>query len=299
MLTRVFASDIQRLNPRMNLLHLAWGVGATLGPLAAIGLGLSSDQLYSTYATIAGVGVILSLPLLMLSSPKIARMEDPPDDIDSSSVARRVEQQSLPRPGVAQSIVFLCFFFSLRGHGAVIGEWIAVFATNAPVATERNSGSYCFCVLWQYVDRPPPRGRFDVERRLGSIFTPARLIGGSLLVALASLLLLAFSGAYNVGGLFVAVTGIGLSFSSIYPTAITLAQSKFQATGSQTSMFVSGAPLGGIVWPTTIGVLMRAISTTAMPWAGLILALFCTVCFGIILCTRVRPVERIDVQVLL
>ena len=132
-----------------------------------------------------------------------------------------------------------------------------------------------------------------------AFFTPARLIGGSLLVALASLLLLAFSGAYNVGGLFVAVTGIGLSFSSIYPTAITLAQSKFQATGSQTSMFVSGAPLGGIVWPTTIGVLMRAISITAMPWAGLILALFCTVCFGIILCTRVRPVERIDVQVLL
>ena len=221
LLTRVFASDIQRLNPRMNLLHLAWGVGATLGPLAAIGLGLSSDQLYSTYATIAGVGVILSLPLLMLSSPKIARVEDPPEDINSSSEARRVEQQSLPRPGVAQSIVFLCFFYFLyAGMERIIGEWIAVFATNAPVGLPKETAALTVSVYF---------GSMSIGRLLAAaltlrgdwaaFFTPARLIGGSLLVALASLLLLAFSGAYNVGGLFVAVTDISLSFSSIYPTA--------------------------------------------------------------------------------
>jgi fucose permease len=103
------------------------------------------------------------------------------------------------------------------------------------------------------------------------------------------MIVLALSGAYHVGGLFAGVAGIGLSLSSMYPGAITLAQSRFQATGAQTGIFVAGAPLGGLVWPFTIGVLMRGISSLAMPWAGIVLGSCCVVCFIVVLCTTVPP----------
>ena len=54
-------------------------------------------------------------------------------------------------------------------------------------------------------------------------------------------------------------------------------------------MFVSGAPLGGLVWPVTIGVLMRRMSSLAMPWAGIVLGSGCAVCFVVVLCTSVPP----------
>ena len=102
--------------------------------------------------------------------------------------------------------------------------------------------------------------------------TPERLIGGSLAVTMASLLLLATVGAEEIAVCFVATVGVGLSLSSMYPSAITMAQGKFAATGWQTSVFVGGAPLGGIMWPSIVGALMRVFSALAMPWTTLALA---------------------------
>ena len=78
---------------------------------------------------------------------------------------------------------------------------------------------------------------------------------------------------------FVATIGVGLSLSSMYPSAITMAQGRFSATGWQTSIFVGGAPLGGIMWPSIVGALMRVFSALAMPWTTLVLAGLATLSF--------------------
>ena len=300
LLTRVFGKDVDRLNPRMNLLHLAWGIGATVGPLMAVGLGLAGERLAITYATIAGTGVVLSLPLLFLRSPvKVARLGDRGGDrgggstSDNDAVSTTTSKKTLrqSRPGVTRSIIFLCmFYFFYAGVERIIGGWIAVFSSNSPLAASKETAALTVSVYFGSMSI----GRLIAavltsKRRWARMLTPERMIGSSLFLALVSLLVLALSGAYHMIGLFAGVAGIGLSLSSMYPGAITLAQSRFQASGSQTSVFVSGAPLGGLVWPVTIGVLMRKMSSLAMPWAGIVLGSGCAVCFAIVLCTSVPP----------
>jgi fucose permease len=297
LLTRVFASDVHRLTPRMNLLHLAWGVGATLGPLMAVGLGLSEDRLAVTYGTIAGIGVVLSLPLLFLKSPRqVMRLGGASDkNSDKEEVGKEddasTKKAAQRRPGVTRSIVFLClFYFFYAGVERIVGDWIAVFSSNAPVAVSKETAALTVSVYFGSMSI----GRLIAalltsRRRWARVLTPERMIGSCLFLALASMIVLALSGAYHVGGLFAGVAGIGLSLSSMYPGAITLAQSRFQATGAQTGIFVAGAPLGGLVWPFTIGVLMRGISSLAMPWAGIVLGSCCVVCFIVVLCTTVPP----------
>ena len=316
LLTRVFASNVHRLNPRMNLLHLSWGVGATLGPLIAVGLGLSSDRLIFTYGITALISVILSLPILMINAPPLAKTIDNRHQGSNEKKSKALQigtktegavvtptSESLSsakitfrRPGVSRSITLLClFYFFYAGVEHTIGDWIAVFSANAPVGVDLEMAAITVSVYF---------GSMSVGRLLAAavtsrlswakVMTPSRVIVGSMLLAVVSMLLMAISGAYYIVVLFATVVGIGLSLAAVYPGAITFAQEKFQATGSQTSIFVSGAPLGGLIWPTIIGILMRSLTSTAMPWASMFLALCCLLCFVFVQCTKVDPLPNAD-----
>ena len=92
------------------------------------------------------------------------------------------------------------------------------------------------------------------------ILTPTKLITFDLMLALASYILLVSVGSYSLIPMIVSVSGIGLAFSSMYPMGLALAETKFQPTGLQQSMFVGGAPLGGIILPTIIGTVSCSIN---------------------------------------
>ena len=79
--------------------------------------------------------------------------------------------------------------------------------------------------------------------------------------------------------LVISVAGIGLAFSSIYPMGLALAETKIQPTGFQQSLFVGGAPLGGILWPTVIGTLMREESAFYFTWSSFGLLILCIASF--------------------
>ena len=59
------------LMPWMNLLHFSWGVGATICPLLAAGVGLQANNLPLLYFIIFIIGIIATAPLLFFESPLV------------------------------------------------------------------------------------------------------------------------------------------------------------------------------------------------------------------------------------
>ena len=306
LLTRLFSGDIARLSPRMNLLHCMWGVGATLGPIVALSLGLQPELLPRTYGVIAGIGLVLALPVLFLNSPPIkgkkikslsaaavvvVEMKDPlkntsstvesgggmtastpsppsptsptsPTSPSTSSTSSSASASSPPPPrSVSLIIFFLVYYFMYAGIEHIMGDWIATFANIAPVGVTVETGALLVSLYF---------GSMSIGRLLtaiatskptwSKILTPTKLITFDLMLALASYILLVSVGSYSLIPMIVSVSGIGLAFSSMYPMGLALAETKFQPTGLQQSMFVGGAPLGGIILPTIIGTVSCSIN---------------------------------------
>ena len=324
LLTRHFASDVERLSPRMNLLHGMWGIGATIGPLLAVGIGLKQENLPTTYGAISIIGIALSLPILCLKSPPIKNRHGPivieiAGDVEDIDKDKDKDKEDIGKeqntPGTANTtvtsdasspamccqtttpvavgriIVFLLlYYFMYAGIEHIMGDWIATFANIAPVNTTTETGALLVSLYF---------GSMSVGRLLSAIatskpawsrvLTPPRIIGGGLIIAFFSYIVLVAAGSYSIVPLIVSVAGIGLSFSSIYPMGLALAEIKIQPTGSQQSMFVSGAPMGGTIMPTLVGTLMREESALYFPWASLVLLILCGVAFVCVLLHTVGP----------
>ena len=166
-----------------------------------------------------------------------------------------------------------------------MGNWIATFATMAPVNTSAETGALLVSLYF---------GSMSIGRLFSAIatskpawsmvLTPARFIAGGLSVALISFIVLIAAGSYSLIPLIISVAGVGAAFSSLYPMALALAEIKIQPSGFQQSLFVGGAPLGGIVWPTVMGTLMREESALYFPWVSLVLLVLCGVAFVCVVC---------------
>ena len=299
LLTRLFQDRLESLSPRMNLLHCMWGVGATLGPLLAVGLGLKSTSLPLTYGVVSLLAVLLSLPVLFLPSPsvvsckKINQQEMTAEaEVAEVTEVTEVTQQVTSSPCACTApvarILFLMmmFYFTYAGAERIMGDWIATFATLSPAGATTEAGAVLVSVYF---------GSMSIGRLLSAmatakpawarILSPTRLITGDVSVALLSWLLLLFVGSYSFSWMVVSVAGVGLAFSSVYPMGVAFAESKMKASGSQQSIFLSGAPLGGIIWPTIIGTLMREQSILYFPYAGTLMIGLCGLVFCFVFCS--------------
>ena len=69
----------------MNLLHFSWGVGATICPLLAAGIGLGPSSLPLLYFTICIIGIVCTAPLLFFESPLVDTTNDIPGLIKTSN----------------------------------------------------------------------------------------------------------------------------------------------------------------------------------------------------------------------
>jgi fucose permease len=304
LLTRNFCGDIERLSPRMNLLHCSWGIGATVGPAIALVLGLQKDSLAKTYGAISAIGSVLAIPVLFLKSPPVKSTFKVTGDlavtattsvemvIDTKEQKRSTETLTSTSPTSIASptsttsrinrIIFflLMYYFMYAGIEHIMGDWIATFGNIAPVNVTIETGALLISIYFGSMTV----GRFisaiaTSKSSWSRILTPSRLISFDLILALASYILLVFSGAYSLVPLVISVAGIGLAFSSIYPMGLALAETMIQPTGFQQSLFVGGAPLGGIIWPTVIGTLMREESAFYFTWSSFGLLILCIASF--------------------
>ena len=276
LLTRLFSKE-DELSPWMNLLHFSWGVGGTIGPIVAVALGIAPEKLPFTYAIVAAIlPCIAVLPMLRYKSPAI---EQPMHD-DSSKLRNSTE----PKWSVFCFLIVPMFFFYFAYAGVehTLGDWIAAFAMEAPVHLSAEASAAATSVFWGCLTagRLFSSWLFSLGPRFANAFFTLIVDSAAGIVAL---LLLGIIGVDNSTVLFVSVGACGFALASMYPMAIAFAQSRLNddSTGFYTSLYISGAPFGGIVWPWTAGAIMRTLSAQAMPYigTGLLTACFLTIIF--------------------
>ncbi|MCI0556335.1 MAG: MFS transporter [Anaerolineae bacterium] len=232
----------EKVGPFMNGLHAFFGVGAFIGPLIVARVLMVTENIYWVYWTLA----IAAFPIaaLIWSLPSPSRRVTPEEHKDA------------PLPVLLLAIMVLCFVLYV-GAEVGFGTWIYTYALQLGLGTEITS-AYLASAFW---------GSFTLGRLLAiPISTRLRPIAilyldfAGCLLSLGLILLFRDSAAV----LWIGSILLGLSFASIFPTFLTLAEERMHVTGTMAGWFLVGGSIGGMILPWGIGQAFVRIGAGAM-----------------------------------
>jgi len=226
------------VGPFMNGLHFSWGVGAFLSPIIVAQAVLISGDITWAYWMLAVLMLPVVIGLLRLPSP-VAQAISP------VSESKRVNH-------VLLVVLIALFLFLYVGAEGSLGGWIFTYTVALRLSSEA-AAAYLTSAFW---------GSLTVGRLL-AIPIAARLRPRSiLLIDLAGCLMsmgIILLWPNSLVAVWVGAIGIGLAMASIFPTTLSLAESRMHITGQITSWFFVGASLGSMTVPWMIGQLFESI----------------------------------------
>lgn len=255
---------------RMNALHMSFGAGALLAPLAMRQALRWSGGLDWGFWALALLMVAAAVWMLRL--PNLHRRS-------MRGVPKGARLQPLP------VILVVAILFLVVGAEGAFGGWIYTFAfrrglANADQAFLMNSLFWLALAL----------GRLAatlLARRTAS----RSLVYASLAGCLASVAaLLAWSSSAPIA--WIGTAAFGFFIGPLVANLITLAGEALPVSGRLTSFFVVGFSLGGITLPWLIGQLFEPAGPVALPvvlLASLVLA--CGLFQGFLAAARRKPVQ--------
>ena len=225
------------VGPYMNGLHFFWGVGAFLSPIIVAQAVLMSGDISWAYWVLAMLMLPAAVGLLRLPSP---------------ATESHHEAGTAGQVNVLLVILIALFLFLYVGAEGSLGGWLFTYTTTLGLSGEAVA-AYLTSSFW---------GALTVGRLL-AIPIAARLRPRSiLLIDLAGCLISVGVILLAPGSMFavwVGTLGAGLAMASIFPTTISLAESRIRITGQITGWFFVGASLGGMTVPWLIGQLFEPI----------------------------------------
>jgi FHS family Na+ dependent glucose MFS transporter 1 len=226
------------VGPFMNGLHFFWGVGAFLSPIIVAQAVLVSGDITWAYWMLAVLMLPVVIGLLRLPSPA-------PQPSRPVSESRRVHH-------ILLVILIALFLFLYVGAEGSLGGWIFTYTVAMRLSSE-TAAAYLTSAFW---------GSLTAGRLL-AIPLAARLRPRSvLLMDLAGCILslgLILLWPNSLAAVWVGAIGTGLAMASIFPTTLSLAESRLHITGQVTSWFFVGASLGGMTVPWIIGQLFEPV----------------------------------------
>jgi len=226
-----------QVGPFMNGLHFFFGVGAFLAPLIIAQAILMSGDVTWAYWALA----VLALP----AAVGALRLPSPPHQ--SSVPASRTGSVS-----ASLIILIVLFFFLYVGAEASFGGWIFTYTITLGLSSQA-AAAYLTSAFW---------GALTVGRLLAIPMATRMRPRSILLIDLIGCLIsvgfiLLWPGSLTA--VWLGALGTGLAMASVFPTTISLAESRMNITGQVTSWFFVGASLGGMTVPWTIGQLFESI----------------------------------------
>lgn len=244
------------LNPRrlpmlMNALHMFFGVGAFLGPLAlALAVRWTGGILWG-YRLLALLVLPPAILLFRLAGPSSRHASPGP-----------VSREARSGVGFLTVLVVGLFFLGVAGEGGY-GDWIYTYALTRGLADPVRSG-YLTSVYW---------GSFTLGRLLATLISirvkPKGLLLGSFLGCILSISLLLLWPHSSAMAWLVSVA-FGLSMAAIFPAGLTLAGESITVTGRVAGLFLVGGSLGGMAAPWLIGQFFESAGPWVVPAAILI-----------------------------
>ena len=221
----------ERVGPFMNGLHAFFGIGAFVGPLIVARVLAATDSITWVFWTLALAAFPVAALIWTLPSP------DPR--------ATPEEHKGAPLPLLPLGMMVLCFLLYV-GAEVGYGNWIYTYALQLGLGTEITA-AYLTSAFW---------GSFTLGRLL-AIPISTRLRPLTILYLdfagclLSLILILLFRDSVSL--LWIGTVLLGLSFASIFPTFLTLAEERMHVTGTMAGWFLVGGSLGGMILPWGIG----------------------------------------------
>ena len=203
----------------MNLVHGSFGVGATLGPLAATALlGAEADPRLA-FAGMAALGAVLAAGFAA-TTPAWAGGADPAPAAGDRGAGASTDR---PRVGVrtrwllAAVLVTFCAYTAIE---TVTGQWSFTLLTEDRGLDERAAG-WVVSAYWAALTL----GRFAIGAA-GSRLTARRVLDASIPAAVGVVVVVAAGGPAITA---VAVVVAGLCFAGVFPALVSLTPARFGA----------------------------------------------------------------------
>jgi len=263
----------EQVGPFMNGLHAFFGMGAFIAPLiVARVLNVTGDINWVFW-----IFSIASFPIAFL----VWRWPSP------QPRAVPEEHQGAAFPVLPVAVMVACFILYV-GAEVSYGNWIYAYTFKLGLGTEITA-NYLTSAFW---------GAFTLSRLFG-IWISTRLKPLTILyldfagciISVGMIMLARDSAALLWAGSIL----LGISYASIFPTFITLAEERMHITGSITGLFLVGGSLGGMTIPLLIGQAFEKIGPGAMleiVFTTIVLNLLALILFTRVSTSPAREVDK-------
>ena len=240
----IFWKFKKNVAPYLNILHFCFGVGSLISPLIIANLINLNNSVKIIYWTIPMLFLPSIIGLLLLPSPKI-------QNANSGSSIKQDNRLSW-------LIIIVMILFLYVGVEISYGNWIYTYSLNTDLATSVGA-AYLTSVYW---------GSFTFGRLLGIflsrivdsiIILYLNLIGSSI----SLLLLILFPETKVI--LWIATISLGLFMASTFPTLLIIAERQLNISGALTGLMMTGAGLGGVVFPFLLSILYNKKGPVIVP----------------------------------
>lgn len=244
----------------LNLLHVAYGVGALMAPLllaSLVGLGIPWQWLL----TGSGIAVALAAVGMAATVPKNPGATQTPGGhgtVEATGRSRR-----LPLFLLALAVSVVCYVAAESG----VSDWLVRYLEALPIA----QASLALTLFWTGI----AGGRL-IFARIGNRLDPQASASG---LALAGGGLLAVAFLVPVGDATPLLFGtVGLAFGPIFPLVVVAAGARMPGeSATVTGTLVFAAVIGAVLYPPAIGFLSGTIGLQAAMFGTALLAVGCGV----------------------
>jgi fucose permease len=247
----------------LNLLHVAYGVGALMAPLllaALVALGVPWQWLMTGSGiamAIAGVGLALTVP----PDPVL---HAPAAGVEAGGVPETAARtRRLPLFLLVMAVSIACYVAAEAG----VSDWLVRYLAALPLA----QASLALTLFWGGI----ALGRL-VFARIGNRLEPQR---SAAILAVAGGVMLTVALVLPISSLSPLLFGaVGLAFGPIFPLVVAAAGARMPGeSATVTGTLVFAAVVGAVVYPPAIGFLSDVIGLHAAMMGTAALAFACGV----------------------
>jgi fucose permease len=227
----------------VNALHLAFGVGAILGPIIVSRSLAWSGSLRGGYLLVAGTLAILAVVVVLRPSPPNPHA---------------VEDRGFPRGKGRLLLLALLWFVSYAWVELGFQSWIFEYgaARGLDRLTRAALLGTAFLVAFSL-------GRL-LAIPLASRASARQMMAADVALCVAGLLVMLLGGR-NAAAMWGGTILFGFGTASMFPSMLSMAEPVIPSTSSVTSTFLVGSSIGSIFLPRLIGELIQREGPIAMP----------------------------------
>jgi fucose permease len=253
----------------LNALHTFFGVGALFGPLIVAALLSTAAGWRGAFFLTGALATCCAVLFFLAPIPPPVHLHAVAQT-DSAGPGLRSQMQSL----LPDKRIWLiaCMLFLFVGIEQLTGGWISTYLQSVLNANQDVSAGSA-SLYWAAV---------TVGRISASVaalrLSNERILGGSMGLALAALLLMGQAG--SIGVALIALAGVGLGFAAIYPTIMAVAARTYpRRFATMVGVLVAAGGLGGILFPWLGGVVGQASGLRATMWLDTMATAVLLACF--------------------